>query len=171
MFGVFAFLLASSQVMYTSHRLRFIYLFRLYICVFTLCCVRVGLTLGMVHWLQKVFFSAKWTRSEIFQLRVKTYSLRPLCAPSLTLISGYRHAWSRSSVQVVYIVIELSTSRGCEGSLCWMTSRTISVLNGTRIGIQYSSNSAQFNKCGLHRCAKYALIKLLQTNTVYSIYL
>ena len=127
MFGVFAFLLALAQVMFTSHRLGFIYLFRSYICVFTLCCVPVGLMLGMVHWLQKVFFSARWTRSEIVQLRVKTYSLRPPCAPSLTLISGYRHAWSRSSVQVVYIVIELSTSRGREGSLCWMTSCNISV--------------------------------------------
>ena len=73
-FGVFAFLmLASAQVNCTLHiELRFIYLFRSYICVFTLCCVRVGL----------YFFSAMWTRSEIFQLRVKTYSLRPQCAPS-----------------------------------------------------------------------------------------
>ena len=43
-----------------------------------------------------------------------------------------------------------------------MTSRNISVLNGTSIGIQYPSNGAQFNKCGLHGCAKYALIKLPQ---------
>ena len=41
-FGVLAFLLASAQVMYTSHRFRFIFLFRSYICIFILCCVRVG---------------------------------------------------------------------------------------------------------------------------------
>ena len=35
-FGVFAFLLTSAQVMYTSHRFRFIYLFRSYICIFSL---------------------------------------------------------------------------------------------------------------------------------------
>ena len=41
-FGVFAFLLASAQVMYTSHKFCFFYLFRSYICIFTLCSVRVG---------------------------------------------------------------------------------------------------------------------------------
>ena len=36
------------------------------------------------------------------------------------------------------------------------------VLNGASIGIQYPNNSAQSYKCGLHVCAKYALIKLPQ---------
>ena len=77
-FGVFAFLLASAQVMYTSH----IFRFRSYICIFTLCCVRVEFVrYGSLA--SKMFFSAKWKRSEIFQLRAKTYSLRPLCAPSI----------------------------------------------------------------------------------------
>ena len=88
--GVFAFLLASAQVMLTSesHRLHFIYLFRSYTCVFTLCCVRVGFV-RYVSLPSKSFFSAKWTRSEIFQLRVKTYSNRPLCAPSFS----DQHIW------------------------------------------------------------------------------
>ena len=72
-FGVFAFLLASAQVMYTSHRFRFIYLFRSYICIFTLCCVRVGFVRYGSLASKNVFFSAKWTRSEIFQLRLKKH--------------------------------------------------------------------------------------------------
>ena len=55
-FGVFAFLLASAQVMYTSHKFRFIYLFRSYVCIFTLCAVYVVDSLGMVHWLPKSIF-------------------------------------------------------------------------------------------------------------------
>ena len=39
--GVFAFLLASAEIMYTSHRLCVIYLLPSYICVFGSCCVRV----------------------------------------------------------------------------------------------------------------------------------
>ena len=84
-FSVFAFLLASAQVMYTSHRFRFIYLFRSYICIFTLCYVRGGFVRYGSLASKKYFFSAKWTRSEIFQLGVKTYSLRPLCALSFRI--------------------------------------------------------------------------------------
>ena len=81
---------------------------------------------------------------------------------SVTLTSANRHVWPLASVQVVYIVIKLSTSNGREGSLCWMTSYCISVFNGTSIGFQYQHYSAQFKKCGLYGCAKYALIKLPQ---------
>ena len=48
----------------------------------------------------------------------------------------------------------------------------IRVLNGKSIGIQYPNNIAQLNKCGLHGCAKYALIltaAILTWNTVYSL--
>ena len=43
-----------------------------------------------------------------------------------------------------------------------MTSYHVSVLYITSIGIGCSNNGAQFNKCTLHVCTKYALIKLPQ---------
>ena len=38
-----------------------------------------------------------------------------------------------------------------------------SLLYDTSIGIRCPKNGAQFNKCGLYVCAKYALIKLPQS--------
>ena len=43
-----------------------------------------------------------------------------------------------------------------------MTSYHVSVLRNSSIEIGCPNNGAQFGKCGLQGCAKYALIKMLQ---------
>ena len=79
-FGVFAFLLASAQVMYTSHRLRFIYLFRSYICVFTLCCVRVGFVKYGSLASKCVFFCEVDTKWNFPTSRKNIFTSASLCA-------------------------------------------------------------------------------------------
>ena len=89
--GVFAFLLASAEIMYTSHRLCVIYLLTSYICVFSSCCVRVdfvwyGLLPSKFTYCPRIEHEVEFSQS---------VWLRALCETSFIIESNlvhYRHS-------------------------------------------------------------------------------
>ena len=82
-FAVFAFLLASAEVMYISHDVvlstQFI---RISACL--VCVVYLLDSFSMVDCLQNFHFFGELNTKWIWPLRVKSYSLRPLCETSFT---------------------------------------------------------------------------------------